>query len=100
MKRISLALAFALIAAPAMAHDWYEAECCNMQDCEPIPANQVTRTPEGWRMPNGYILPYGAGRKTPAQASGFHWCRWHREGRPLVQPHGKPVCIYVPESQL
>lgn len=44
----SLALGAALVApaslAPgtALAHSWYDADCCGDQDCEPIPEASIT----------------------------------------------------------
>jgi len=103
-------LGWVLSARAAQAHEWYPPECCNKVHCEPLPAGSVTRTPTGWRMPNGYVLPYGSGRQTPVVASGFHWCRWlpheakEQQGgiwgnRALVRPHGQPVCIFTPPDQ-
>ena len=104
------ALIMLVFAPPARAHEWYPPECCNKVHCEPLPAGSVTRTPQGWRMPNGFVLPYGAGRQTPDIASGFHWCRWlpheakEQQGgiwgnRALVRPHSQPVCIFTPPDQ-
>ena len=47
MKTLSVGLSLALIATAALAHSWYEHECCSGQDCAPVPAGVVTVTPRG-----------------------------------------------------
>jgi hypothetical protein len=32
------------------APHWYEDDCCNKQDCEPLPFAAVTMVPEGYRL--------------------------------------------------
>ena len=29
---------------------WYDTDCCNQQDCEPLPFAAVTMVPEGYRL--------------------------------------------------
>jgi hypothetical protein len=48
---IRLAAAAAILVAmtvPAWAHSWYPLECCSGNDCEPIPPESFSESPEGW----------------------------------------------------
>lgn len=96
---IRLALIAALMSAPALAHDWYDAMCCSSRDCAPIPDPEWT--PDGWRvrlMPGQHpmvteqldaIVPFDAVR--PSQDGGYHAC---------VVPYQRDRvrCLYVPGS--
>jgi len=45
---VLMILTFLLGISIARAHSWYEPECCDTRDCEPIPPDQVKVTPEGY----------------------------------------------------
>lgn len=94
------------IASPARAHDGYEPECCNNVHCKPIasPARQGAF----WVLPDGRRFQAGTTRHSSVIGkTGFHLCEWgERESIPqtyeqtrIVQPKGRPVCLYVPEAE-
>lgn len=98
----ALVLGFLLLglSMPARAHSWYPYECCSEVDCRPIPipATEIERTPEGWRVKRGgFVVPFNQARKSPD--GQFHGC-WSDLGRgALIVPAGKPPCLWAPESE-
>ena len=58
------ALAGALLVGPefstlAIAHSWYEKECCDKGDCQPAPPGSVEYTDRGWLVRKGIKNPKG-----------------------------------------
>lgn len=47
---VRLALALSFLALPAMGHSFYDAQCCNDNDCHPIPDEAVTVTDKGYHV--------------------------------------------------
>ena len=45
MKAIICSVALIASVSAASAHSWYDADCCNLQDCEPIARSTVTLIP-------------------------------------------------------
>ena len=84
MKRLALLLV--LLAPPAAGHSWYPWECCSDQDCAPI-AGVVTELREGYRLPDGLVVPHGDPRIRSSHDAEFHWCR---------RPDGALICLFVP----
>ncbi len=52
-------LAAPQFAAPALAHSWYEKECCDKGDCQPAPPGSVEYTDRGWLVRKGIKNPKG-----------------------------------------
>ena len=76
-----------LLATAAMAHDFYSVECCNDQDCSPLPDGAVTITKDGyvWK---GELFPYGEKRIKYSPDGKYHGCE-------LAYTKTK-ICLYVP----
>jgi hypothetical protein len=76
MRRLALALAFALAAGPAAAHSWYPMSCCSGSDCYSIPSSDVDLRPDGYFIkPTGELIPYGDARISPPDSGGdYHRC--------------------------
>jgi hypothetical protein len=97
----TLAVALALLTAPARAHSWYPFECCSDRDCWPM--GEGGREPEpvagpgGWRLASGEVVAYREARPSPD--GRFHVCR--RAGQAdgaLIAPVGRPACLFVPPT--
>lgn len=60
------------------AHDWYDEDCCNKQDCYPVADSEVGETAKGeWKhFPTGATFKNEPGKKSirPSQDSRFHVC--------------------------
>lgn len=67
MKRLAFILL--LGATPAAAHSWYDAACCDLNDCRPITG--VTEHPDGYHYRN-VVIPYGKARQS--LDGGYHAC--------------------------
>ena len=95
----AIALAAVLSASQAAAHDWYDLECCDAEDCAPVAAHVISATSEGWLVevePGEHpfatrriqlVIPYGHRKERQSQDADFHLCL----GR-----SGNVYCIYVP----
>lgn len=69
----------------ANAHSWYAPECCNGEDCRPVPAEEVIETETGWKhLPSG--KEFRKDQVKPSQDRHFHIC---------VSRYGTPYCIYI-----
>lgn len=77
----------------AMAHSFYDIECCSERDCEPLAPDQVRVTPQGYVLPNGQTVAFGQERVSPDR--DYHWCRYPGTV-PLVAPTDRKVCFYAP----
>lgn len=79
----------------ASAHDWYPLECCSQKDCAPVAPGSVKRTPQGWRLPSGHVLPYDDARVKPLPPgrTGVHVCETQDAAR-------RPLCLFIGEAQL
>lgn len=83
-----------LYVVSANAHSWYDQQCCNMRDCEPISIEAVTETKSGWTVdyisklgfPVHGVTPYG--KERDSQDGRFHAC---------AMP-GRFLCLYVPRN--
>jgi hypothetical protein len=94
----TLLLGFAVLlifaAGTARAHSWYEPECCDTRDCEPIPPDQVKVTPEGYITPDGELIKFNEARVSADK--DFHWCKYQRNSTQVIQPLEKRKCFYAP----
>jgi hypothetical protein len=74
---LALVLATVLVFAwswQALAHSWYELECCETRDCVAIPADQVKVTPDGYVTPDGQLIPFASARVSADL--DYHWCKY------------------------
>jgi len=84
----TLPLALLLFVSPAMAHDWYDADCCHNRDCHALADGAVTATSKGWLIrETGELIPFGDARERRSQDSHFHRCE---------PKAGRTRCLYVP----
>ena len=98
-------IALALIAR-SRAHDGYPAECCDQRHCKPIAA--PAREGAYWVLPDKRRFLAGTTRNSSEIGkTGFHLCDWNAtdyvpqsyEQSTIVQPKGKPVCLFVPGAE-
>lgn len=77
--------------------DWYDPQCCNQQDCRPVPQEDVdyVLTPEGPGVlykPTGYIFLSKYGKVKASQDERYHVClRYDDNQVPLAH-----YCAYIP----
>lgn len=104
--RYAIAIA-ALVACPALAHDWYPIECCAEEDCEILPDEFVERRTDGYYIiPLGQVIPYNKANSSPD--NNFHWCRpWEgneQQDRLILSLDDTPVlnrsriCFFAPDA--
>ena len=93
MKAIIIFIAL-IISSQVFAHSWYDLECCDLRDCEPMPKGSVILTPQGYYLPNGVTVPYDQAR--PSMDEDYHWCRWNKDSPVVIHPPGKNICFYAP----
>lgn len=88
------------------AHDGYPFECCDQRHCKPIEA--PARQGAHWVLPDGRRFLAGTTRNSSEiKKTGFHLCDWNAgdyvpdnyEKSKIVQPKGKPVCLFVPDAE-
>lgn len=94
MRLAGLALACALAAPAARAHDWYDSQCCQEHDCRPVPCETITAVPNGfdYKDPHDHAIYFFTRDKMkPSQDERCHVCL-----------HGSvvhaPLCLYLPVS--
>lgn len=101
---LCLVMAFA-VASPGQAHDGYPLECCDHRHCKPI--DPPRREGAYWVLPDGRRFLAGTTRaSSEIKKLGFHLCDWNKgdfippnyEQSLVVQPKGKPVCLFVPDA--
>lgn len=85
----------AWVVTAAYAHSWYEVECCDTRDCEPLAPDRVTLTKEGYLLPNGVLVRYGEER--PSRDYDYHWCR-NLGTKQIITPGGRPICFFAPPA--
>jgi hypothetical protein len=99
MPRFLLAAAIACAAGIAMAHSWYDPECCSGHDCFPVEPTEVQV------LPTGDFLVKRSGEIFHAPGSGKNAQReakWSKDGEHhLCSPQGDRkskfhFCLYVP----
>lgn len=84
-------MAAALVATPVLAHSWYDAACCNVNDCHPIEG--VEERPDGYHYRN-VVVPYGKARKS--LDGGFHACFRSADGE--IRTIDNIPCFYAPQK--
>lgn len=89
VRLIILALAIVASSTLAIAHSWYDYDCCHDRDCWPLPAFSVEATSQGWKiLETGETIPFSQARKS--KDDDFHICR--RGGK----KDGEIICLYAP----
>lgn len=86
MKTLLLTALLCLVGFQAVAHSWYDYDCCSDRDCQAISADRVTITDEGYRVTledgdhlmvsgtfSGMIL-HGDEDIRPSQDGQYHAC--------------------------
>lgn len=93
MSRLMILLIITLLGGPADGHDWYPTECCSGKDCSPYDPAQITETPQGYRLHDGTVIPYGEARQS--KDGRFHRCDYSWSPHKLIYSNGRP-CFFVP----
>lgn len=83
-----------LMTVTALAHEWYEPQCCSGLDCEPISFEAVEDTPAGYHvrylsktgLAVDIMVPFDKTRHS--QDGRFHGC-----ASPV-----RFLCLYVPRN--
>ena len=84
----------AALAEPALAHSFYELECCSGRDCKPVSDDEVRPTKEGWLVKTtGEIIKYNSWPVKHSPDGRFHRCA----GLGNFGPEGRTQCLYVPD---
>jgi hypothetical protein len=92
---LSLAAAVLIFSKKnARAHSWYATDCCNIDDCYPVPAEAMEEIgPDIWRYKvTGNIFKNDMyfKRIRPSQDGGFHVC--------IGKASKTSLCAYIPVS--
>lgn len=82
-----LGLMYLLFAHDVQAHEFYSIECCNEQDCAPLPDGAVKITKTGYLW-DGELFVYGERRIKYSPDGKYHGCAYRYSGNKL--------CLYVP----
>lgn len=85
-----------VLVRPSAAHSWYPWNCCNDQDCRPVPFESIKVTPTGYQVPSGEIIPFSSTKIKPTPAEDveqrFHWCSV------AGSDTGHTLCLFVPQG--
>lgn len=76
-KIILAAVVFVTLCAYAIAHSWYDADCCSINDCYPVPADSVIEMRDGWKhIPTNTFFKdeKHIKRIRPSKDRSFHVC--------------------------
>jgi len=88
--RVLLAALLLLATIPALAHSFYDYDCCSDNDCAPLPDGAVVEGPNGYEVDmngNHYSVAYGDPRIRGSADRNFHGCEF---------PKGQLRCLYTP----
>lgn len=101
MRRWILALLF--LTSPALAHEWYDYDCCDNRDCYQLRDGSVKVTPMGYQLDyvsrDGFhvrrLINYGAAVVRTSQDQHYHACEaFVYKGDKIVDKFVR--CLYVP----
>ncbi len=92
---------FSLLSFPALAHSWYDNECCSDRDCWPMGVDSDAREPDPKVVPGGYRTHDGVFVAEPDTRSSrdgrYHVCRsGGKLDGTVIAPSAKPFCLFVP----
>lgn len=95
-------LVMGLFARPAKAHEWYDFDCCAMNDCAALEPAAVQESPVGFVVtirpgshpmwpaakphPLVVVYPYRSSKVRPSRDEHWHVC---------INATGAPLCLYV-----
>jgi hypothetical protein len=121
LRIMAASLLAGLTATVALAHSWYEPDCCSDRDCAPVDGKYIELTPLGHvlRLPPGshpmlknatrtiqYIVPNGTSR--PSRDQQYHVCLGaivRVVPEPVPQKPKEPSvdelevkCLYIPQA--
>ncbi len=89
VRALALVAMACALPAPAFAHDWYPAWCCDEHDCRElmeVRGETVTETAEGWRLWDGRLVARRYAKPSPD--AKFHICE---------EPTTKAIiCFFAP----
>ena len=82
----SVVLMLVFLSSPALAHSFYDYDCCSDRDCHPVNSDDLVEVEDGcWK-----YLPTGAkfcGKQVrPSQDKHWHVC---------IGAGGQPYCAYI-----
>lgn len=95
MRYILLFLLTLTASTSVLAHEWYDYDCCEDQDCRPAKFGvDILATDNGWFIPETKeTIPFDDSRIRKSHDSYFHICivpeEWETE--PFLR------CIYKPD---
>lgn len=84
-----LIVALVIWAWSALAHSWYDGECCSEQDCFQVPKGYVVWSSAGWVVgPDQELFKWGDDRLRKSLDIDFHQC---------LKADGSRRCLYAPD---
>lgn len=89
----ALAAMLLLGTAAALAHSWYDPQCCSERDCRPVPCDEISDQADGYHWDG---LVFERSKAKPSQDKRCHVCildrtTWGGEGRGTL-------CIYIQQG--
>lgn len=108
MLRHLIPVALLLWSTPTLAHDWYDSDCCDIDDCRPIsgvdaqgrPWSEIEQTADGYVWTSSKTGQVYRFRETETMVSGKPRIRPSRDGRYHGCENPRPpaaLCLYVPQ---
>lgn len=86
MRAIAAAIFF-LLPVEALAHSWYDKDCCDERDCRPATPEEVQVVPNGFTVRyKGMVRNFSRTEFRPSQDGRYHICV-----TPVIIR-----CLYVP----
>jgi hypothetical protein len=86
------ALMIWFLSPPAHAHSWYPTECCQGQDCQPVPCDSITETREGYDWKGLHFLE---GQVRPSLDKQCHVCAGMSIDTDGIPKPKYPRCIFI-----
>jgi hypothetical protein len=79
-----------LLSSAAYSHSWYPKDCCQGQDCRPVPCDELVETRHGlmWR---GVVI-FNETQVKPSLDQFCHVCAKEQQGS--IIPY-LPLCVFV-----
>lgn len=96
MKLFLSAVLLGFMSTAALCHSWYPPQCCSSIDCEPVSADVITETKQGFYVEVCSAIRPGVcakgfvprGKEKPSQDGGYHVC-FSSE---------RIICLFVPNN--
>lgn len=101
MRKLLFLPVMCSLVQPSYSHSWYPWECCSYQDCWPMGEDTDSKEPDPKIVPGGYLTHDGhfvpEAQTRPSRDGRYHVCRKHGSLKgEVIQPSGKPQCLFVP----